>query len=398
MNKKQLIIFNAFDYGSTGVLCNYLKETTMDDFEKTIFICSNKPKNNTADYYLYNNSSKLYRKLQSIKATIFNSYGFIGKKATLNALEYAERKISKDNQVILSVHQIESSFFDFKSLLKFAHKVNARIYITLHDCWFFTGKCPYFDISKCEKWKHMCDICPNKRDFPTVKFKKIKSSYKKKIDLMLEHKDIITFVCPSQWIADRLEESPLKAFKHSVIHNGIKIYETPSSDESDSKVGLIAAAHPWSERKGLKYLKFLSNNIDYKKFSLTIVGVENSDGFSKNTFLYNVISRERLFHEFARNDYFLNPTLEDNFPTTNIEALSCGLKIISFNSGGSCESFDKSTGISISEKTEEELLRTISTLGKNNDKGRCINRAKMYFSKDIFVTKYYNLFRNENNE
>lgn len=397
MTKKQLIIFNSFDYGSTGVLCNYLKEHKTDDFENPIFVCSNKSKNNTADYYLYDHCSKTYRKIQSIKSKIFNSYGFVGKKITLKALRFIENKLSKDCQIIMSVHQIESSLFDLKTLLQFARKTNARVYVTLHDCWYFTGKCPYFDISKCEKWKNKCDVCPNKNDFPATAFGNIRRSYDNKINLLLQYKDIITFVCPSQWIADKLQESSLKDIKHVVIHNGIEILDNGhNSDKNSNMIGLIAAAFPWSERKGLKFLRHLSNHLDYKKFSLTIVGAENFEGFSKNATLYGLMPREKLFEEFRKNDYFLNPTLEDNFPTTNIEALSCGLKVVSFDTGGSCESFDETTGISITNKTENDFLNAILNLEKNSEKEKCISRAKMYFSKDIFVIKYYNLFRKEN--
>ena len=35
---------------------------------------------------------------------------------------------------------------------------------------------------------------------------------------------------------------------------------------------------------------------------------------------------------------FVNPTLEDNYPTTNLEAISCGTPVVTFDTGGSAES------------------------------------------------------------
>ena len=35
---------------------------------------------------------------------------------------------------------------------------------------------------------------------------------------------------------------------------------------------------------------------------------------------------------------FFNPTLEDNYPTTNLESIACGTPVITFNTGGSPES------------------------------------------------------------
>ena len=37
-------------------------------------------------------------------------------------------------------------------------------------------------------------------------------------------------------------------------------------------------------------------------------------------------------------DIFINPTIEDNYPTTNLEAISSGTPVITFDTGGSPES------------------------------------------------------------
>ena len=396
MNKKRLIVFNSFDYGSTGILCNYLSQADFPAYNKSLFICSNSPKTHQADYYLYENTTKVYRKIQSIIARRFNKYGFVGKKATKTALKFVNRAISPEDDLIISLHQIESSLFCLDEIIRFARNKKAKIFITLHDCWLFTGKCPYFDITGCNTWVNECDVCNYKKDFPFTSNSNIKKSFLNKINLVLNNKDIITLVCPSNWIAKKLEISKLKDMNIAVIHNGIQIDDCKIKKNENKKIGLISAAYPWTERKGLKFLKFLSNELDYSKYELTIVGLIGETGFSNNTKLLPKINRNELFDEFAKNDYFVNPTMEDNFPTTNIEALSCGLKIVSFDTGGSCESFDNETGFICDEKTNKSLLETILKLGKNNNRSACIKRAKMYFSKDIFIKNYYNLFNNEN--
>ena len=35
---------------------------------------------------------------------------------------------------------------------------------------------------------------------------------------------------------------------------------------------------------------------------------------------------------------FFNPTYEDNYPTTNLEARACGTPVVTYNTGGSPES------------------------------------------------------------
>lgn len=391
MRNKQLIIFNSFDYGSTGILCNYLKCNYPDNFKSPIFVCSNKAKNHYADYYLYDHTSKIYRKIESTKAALYNSYGFVGKRASNNIIKSLKENISENDKLIISVHQIESSLFDLETIISFAKKYNAKIYFTLHDCWLFTGKCPYYDISKCNKWKTECDVCPCRKEFPFTYKKNLKKSFERKIQLILDNKDLITLVCPSNWMREQLKESKLNQINCVVIHNGIELCQPKNDIGLSNKIGLIAAAFPWVERKGLKYLKYLSNHLDYNKYSLTVVGADSSEGFSNNTIIYPTMSREELFIELSKNDYFLNPTLEDNFPTINLEALSQGLKVVSFITGGSCESFDDNTGYSV-DTNEEEFLKTVNTLKKNVEKSACIDRVSKHFTKDIFISKYYNLF------
>ena len=65
---------------------------------------------------------------------------------------------------------------------------------------------------------------------------------------------------------------------------------------------------------------------------------------------------KELAEIYSAADVFVNPTLEDNFPTTNLEALACGTPVITFNTGGSVESIDNTTGFVVTKKTQIRLL------------------------------------------
>ena len=62
-------------------------------------------------------------------------------------------------------------------------------------------------------------------------------------------------------------------------------------------------------------------------------------------------SVEELAAYYAMADVFVNPTLEDNFPTTNLEALACGTPVVTFETGGSAESIDESPAGSVAATT-----------------------------------------------
>ena len=45
-------------------------------------------------------------------------------------------------------------------------------------------------------------------------------------------------------------------------------------------------------------------------------------------------SRKALAEIYTAADLFFNPTVEDNFPTVNLEAEACGTPVLTFDTGG----------------------------------------------------------------
>ena len=66
-----------------------------------------------------------------------------------------------------------------------------------------------------------------------------------------------------------------------------------------------------------------------KNLPSNVMGVERTE------------SAQELADYYSMADVFVNATLEDNFPTTNLEALSCGTPVITYETGGSPESIDE---------------------------------------------------------
>ena len=59
-------------------------------------------------------------------------------------------------------------------------------------------------------------------------------------------------------------------------------------------------------------------------------------------------------------DVFFNPTYEDNFPTTNLEALACGTPVITYDTGGSPEeirNIEKNNAVTVGEIIRKKSCR-----------------------------------------
>ena len=102
---------------------------------------------------------------------------------------------------------------------------------------------------------------------------------------------------------------------------------------------------------------------------------------------------EELAEYYSMADVYVNPTLEDTFPTTNLEALACGTPVITFATGGSVESVDEATGKIVPKGDTEKLLQAVRELqGEPSKEMACLKKAEGY-NKDDRFREYLRLYR-----
>src|SRR5699024_3545100 len=97
---------------------------------------------------------------------------------------------------------------------------------------------------------------------------------------------------------------------------------------------------------------------------------------------------------YSEADVFVNPTLEDNFPTTNLEALACGTPVITYNTGGSGECVDSGCGYVVEKGNLKELKSAIQKVkqnGRSHYSSCTINRAKRFYDKRNKFNEYIEL-------
>ena len=107
------------------------------------------------------------------------------------------------------------------------------------------------------------------------------------------------------------------------------------------------------------------------------------------------ISLAVLAEIYSAADVFVNPTLEDNFPTTNLEALACGTPVLMYDSGGSPECIDEQTGIVVKRGDLSSLLSAIATVkarGKSAYTTACRHRAEVHFDKNARFAEYLEIY------
>ena len=80
----------------------------------------------------------------------------------------------------------------------------------------------------------------------------------------------------------------------------------------------------------------------------------------------------------------------------NIEALACGTPVVTFNSGGSPECLDASSGLVVERGDLLGLVTAIATVKKNGKQfytAHCQKRAQDWFDKDARFAEYVELYK-----
>lgn len=339
-------------------------------------------------------------KLHGIQTRLLDRHGFGSKAATKRFIRWV-REYDPD---VIHLHNIHGYYIHIGVLFNYLKTCGKKIVWTFHDCWPFTGHCTYFSWSGCDQWKNGgCAACKRLRSYPcSVLLNRAKDNFLKKMALF---KDLpnLTIVTPSAWLATLVHDSFLRSTPVEVIQNGVDLsaFSPESKVELLQKYGIqdkkivLGVASPWSERKGLSDFVKLSDMLpeDYK---VVLVGLSEEQ---IKTLPENVVGIRRtnnvaeLAELYAAAEVFWNPTYEDNFPTTNIEALACGTPVITYKTGGSPESLDDICGWVLEQGDIQAVAQVILGIKEREHyKNCCADRSKM-FDKARMCRDYLEIYQ-----
>ena len=390
---KVVQINSTYGVGSTGKIASSISEL-LNKASIENYVLYSMSQSDEVNGIKYSNPNSI--KFQTVVSRVFGNYGFEAKRATKRLVSHL-KEIKPD---IIHIHNIHSHDCNLEILFKFIKENNIKTYWTFHDCWAFTGYCPYFDIVNCDKWKTGCYNCPQKRKF-TWFFDRSKQNFNKKQALF---KDLdLTIITPSQWLANRVKESFFKGYPVKVINNGIdlSVFKPTESDfrkkhNLEEKFLLLGVAFGWGERKGLDVFIELSKKLD-DRFKIMLVGTnaEVDKQLPNNIIsIHRTANQQELAAIYTACDLFVNPTREEVFGLVNIEALACGTPVITFNSGGSPECIDDTCGITVEKDNTALLYNEILRIYKEKPflKENCLKRAK-HFNMNERFKEYAELYK-----
>lgn len=332
-------------------------------------------------------------------------HGFASRRATRQLLPL----IDQFQPDLIHLQAIHGYYVNIEMLFNYLKTKQIPVVWTMHDCWAFTGHCAHFDYAGCDKWKTGCHDCPEKYQYPiSLLLDNSRRNYREKRTLFngLDH---LTLVSPSQWLADLTRQSFLQDYPVRVIPNGVNLdVFRPQDSQFRYHQGIagqfiiLGVATIWRERKGWQTVLELAKRLADDEV-LVLVGL-NSQQFKQLPVdpqrkriigIARTHNIQELAEIYTSADVFINPTLEDNFPTTNLEALACGTPVVTYRTGGSVESISPETGL-IAEKGDlDDLLvkiRQIKATGKAHYSAACRQRAEMLYERGNNYQHYIDLY------
>lgn len=402
-NRRVMLVNTVVGTGSVGRLVEGLYHTLENNGYECLVAYGRQSAPEGMNAYRIDQDIDVY--LHGGLSRLTDRHGFYSKHATKEFINVIE-DFAPD---IIHFHNVHGYYLNLPVLFQYLKTRDIRIIWTLHDCWTFTGHCSHFEYIGCMKWTTGCYACEQLTEYPKS-FGKDNSerNYREKRELFTGFENM-TLVTPSHWLAGRVAQSYMGEYHTVVVPTGIdlNVFRPIKEERKDdnlifnlrnnlnlrNKNVLLGVANPWRERKGLLQFVNLSkmlndrcvivlvglNDDQLNNLPESIIGIGHTDSVDELAALYSMA------------DIYVNLTLEDTFPTTNIEALACGTPVVTYRSGGSAESIDDTCGISVERNSVQGVVAAIDTIlsqkGVAYTQEDCVRRARLY-SKEVRFDEY----------
>ena len=336
----------------------------------------------------------------------FDMEGRMSKRATRRFVCEIEH-IKPD---VIHLHNIHDHYLNYPILFEYLAKADIPVVWTQHDQWATTGHCA-FNLVGCRKWETTCGGCPLRgfkiSGFRILGFDKSRENYELKKRMFTGVKSL-TVVPVSDWLGREMQRSFLKEKPIRVIKNGIDIETFKPRNVNirqqyglDNKKIILGVASEWSERKGLPDMLTLAGMLPKDEYTIVIVGrvLQKENRVTSEGCNVIFIDRTQNVYElvqlYSAASVFVNPTYQDNYPTTNLEAMACGTPVITYRTGGSPESVDDETGAVVEQGDIEAIVPEIDRLTKTDVTGlsaACRNKAMRLFDANNAFGQYLSLY------
>lgn len=379
--------------GSTGSICEDLSEGLINEGNYcTIYYGNGESTNPLAKKITSNWAVKCHAFFSRVSG--WQGYGSIF--ATCKLLI----KIRREKFDIVHLHNLHGNFIHIPMLLHYLKKNEIPTIITLHDCWFYTGKCTHYTECACYKWQNDCGNCTQlKKDIPSYFFDKTKQMLNTKRKLY-DSFDKLGIIAVSDWIRKEAGKSILKNNNIVTIYNWVdlqKFYPRDNVDKkNEGKFTVLGVSAKWTNnmpklKDFIEIARILPEDV-----RVVLIGKMDSD-IILPTNIVNipyVQDQNELALYYSNADVYVHLSREDSFGKVIVEAMACGTPVIVYNSTACPELVGCECGfvadVGDLDTVCDSILK-IKITGSEKYKNACVSRAKK-FEKNFLMEQTYKFY------
>ena len=388
------------DIGSTGRICRELNDYILSIGHEGRILYGN----GKSDYqYAEKVSCQIGVKLHGLASRILGKNAAYSPFATQKILDY----IDSFQPEVVHLHNLHGNYVSVKPLLQRLASKNIPTVITLHDCWFFTGKCTYYSAENCQKWKSGCGKCPIlKKHIPSWFFDRTAEMWAEKKRLFGEIPRL-GVVGVSDWITNEAKQSFLADAKIvKRIYNWIDLdVFCPRGDAGREKFGvskdkfaILCIGAGWTkDSPKTKDIIAMADKLDGDCEIVLAGAVDFADSLPKNVkYVGYLSSTDDLAQLYSACDVYVHVSREDTFGKVIAEALSCGTPAIVYDTTACPEIVGAGCGYAVEVGNVAAILEKIIEVkkqGKQHYSADCRAFAKANFAKNKLIDDTIDLYK-----
>lgn len=387
-------------YGSTGRICLEISDFLLSQgIDNYIFYGVGNTQRANAEKFC----NDIDRKMHTIMSRTTGLQSYFSTVATKRLL----CRMDELKPDIVHLHNLHSNYINLPILLKYLAEKDIATVITLHDCWFFTGKCTHYTTDKCYKWKTGCNHCKRlKKDIPSWFLDRTSKMWADK-NKLFKAIPRLAVIGVSDWITNEAKQS---FFKNASIIR--RIYNWIDLDDfhpkagnikrkysiSEDKFTILSVSAGWDEnsdrfKDAIKLSKLIKD-----KMQIVLVGA----GLSKEKLPKNIIGidyiegKDELAEMYSAADVYVHLSREDTFGKVVAEAMACGTPAVVYDSTALPELVGQGNGFAVDCGDIGEvydIVDKIAQTGKKQYSEQCVDFVKKRFDKAKLLNETVKLYK-----
>ena len=341
------------------------------------------------------------RNFHALASRVSGLQGYWSKAATKRLLAMME---DFDPDVV-HLHVVHGNCLCLPLLFDWLHRRQPAVVITLHDCWWFTGRCAYPTPYGCDGYAARgCAHCPAQHDIcPSWFFDRAAAMLADK-QRWLRGLANLQVVAVSDWVRAQAERSFLPPERLTRIYNWVdtETFRLRPADALRARLGLrdekvvLGVAATLVPNKGLDDLVALARQLPPGYRMILIGGLEKGTQLPPDiTHVARTDDAAELATYYSLAQVFVNPSRFETFGLTTAEALACGTPAVVYDVTACPELIGPGTGAIVPlQEGVPGLLRAVLAADKTPPaRERCRQWAEAHFSVQQGAQAYAELYR-----